>query len=285
MTCRDFERKWNELIDAEAAIVERSTARAAAPDAALSVRSRVLLDHAAECPGCGRKAAQYRTLQSAIRACGPPPAAPAGLADRILSELEAPTASAWPVYAIARRASPRIRVKLSILTAGIAACLVALFVRGRMMPTRPVQVLHPTPALSHGDQSADAKSVPVVYHGLSTALADATAATWDLARSASLPAARISRQVIEAATGPEESSPPVQDSRTNATRVSVSVPSVDSLAPDSAAAAAVLQQVGDRLASGVRPLSTTARHAFGFLLGSTPVKPEVRNNPPSDKGA
>ncbi len=65
----------------------------------------------------------------------------------------------------------------------------------------------------------------------------------------------------------------------------VPVPSLDSLVPDTAAAGAMLQQVGDRLTHGVRPLSDTARHAFGFLLGTTSPKPEAPTNPPAQKGA
>ena len=116
------------------------------------------------------------------------------------------------------------------------------------------------------------------------ALADATAATWDLARSASEPAARISRQVLDAATEPEHDPGPAA-ALPAPIAATVSVPSLDSLAPDSAAAATMLQQVGDRLATGVRPLSDTARHAFGFLLGPALAKPEVPANPPAQKGA
>jgi hypothetical protein len=113
---------------------------------------------------------------------------------------------------------------------------------------------------------------------LNEALASATEASWDLARSASEPAARLSRQLLDAATeaAPEQ---PHQSSG------AVSVPSLGAFAPDSAAAVATIQQVGDRLANGVRPLSSTARHAFGFLLGPAPAKPENRANPPAARGA
>jgi len=119
---------------------------------------------------------------------------------------------------------------------------------------------------------------------LNTALADATDATWDLARLASEPAARIGRQVFDAATSPERTpSPP--GVVVGAMPDSVSVPSLGTLAPDSAAAVATLQQVGDHLASGVRPLSSTARQAFGFLLGPTRPKPEARAHSPGARGA
>jgi hypothetical protein len=63
------------------------------------------------------------------------------------------------------------------------------------------------------------------------------------------------------------------------------VPSLNPLRPDPAAASALLQQVGDDLASGVRPLSSSARRAFGFLLGPALDQPEARTKPPVAKGA
>jgi hypothetical protein len=115
---------------------------------------------------------------------------------------------------------------------------------------------------------------------LNEAVAGATAATWDLARTASEPAARISRQVIDVATEREPN-----HSSGVARAESGSVLSLASLAPDSAAAAATFQQVGDRLAIGVRPLSATARHAFGFLFGAPVVKPEPHTGAAAGKGA
>ncbi len=113
---------------------------------------------------------------------------------------------------------------------------------------------------------------------LNEALASASEATWDLARSASEPAARLSRQFLDAAGD-------LDNPRQSGNSAAVSVPSLDSFTPDSASAVETIQQVGDRLASGVRPLSSSARQAFGFLLGPPPPKPEVRANPPAARGA
>jgi hypothetical protein len=126
---------------------------------------------------------------------------------------------------------------------------------------------------------------------LNRALAEATSATWDLARSASEPAARISRDVLDATKQGEPGSS--QASRdTSATGPSetmeglailtVPVPSLEPLAPD---ASAVLQQVGDRLSTGVEPLSNTARHAFGFLLGPPRDGTGARTNGRTARGA
>jgi hypothetical protein len=119
-----------------------------------------------------------------------------------------------------------------------------------------------------------------------SALLDATEATWDLARSASEPAARIGRQFL-GATLEHEQSPGKVDAMNDREPVirAVSVPSLNSLTPDATAAGILLQQVGDRLATGVRPLSDTARHAFGFLLGPALSKPDVPINPPAQKKA
>src|SRR5262249_49119960 len=113
---------------------------------------------------------------------------------------------------------------------------------------------------------------------LNEALASASEATWDLARSASEPAARLSRQFLDAA-GDLDTPPEPRGSTAG------SLPSLLSFTPDSASAVETIQQVGDRLASGVRPLSSSARQAFGFLLGAPAPKPDVRANPPSARGA
>ena len=110
---------------------------------------------------------------------------------------------------------------------------------------------------------------------LNVALAEATAATWDLARSASEPAARISRQVLDAATGPERN--PAQAASvtgSGSVAATVSVPSLDSLAPDTAAAGAMLQQVGDRLTTGVRPFRIRPATRSGSCSGRHSPSPK-----------
>lgn len=81
---------------------------------------------------------------------------------------------------------------------------------------------------------------------LTLALAQATSATLDLAREASGPATRMGRRVLNETPLPDRAWPgPVPP-------------------PESAA---VLQSVGKRFGAGVRPLSGSARRAFGFLMG------------------
>lgn len=92
-------------------------------------------------------------------------------------------------------------------------------------------------------------AAPPEPRALPDALADATSATWDLALEASAPAARIGREVLGSAVEP------------------VSSESRNWLPATAETASDMLHNVGERVNEGVRPLSGSARHAFGFLLG------------------
>jgi hypothetical protein len=269
MTCRDFERGWNELLDARG----------------MCELERALGDHAADCPACRQVATRYQLLHRALGAwSGARPAAPVGLADRILAAAQ--SSASTRSRAGMRTARPFWRIGLPLATAA-AAVIALVFVRSAIdgprldrRTTAPAALANNPPggAISHSDPGSGHVSADT--RALDTALADATAATWDLARSASEPAARISLHVLDVATEPQSGS--IDDGSSS---FSVSVSSYVPAAPDSAAAAAMLRQMGDSLASSVGPLSNTARHAFGFLLGPPPAKPEVRQIPPAAKGA
>ena len=239
-------------------------------------------------PLAARLAARWRRgirlLRQALGAWGGPPAAPAGLVERILSAAGAQTPPVPRRRARTSRTQRFWRSGLPLAT--VAALVVTAITVGLLIPKLTID------QPSRNDRSPRAPLRPAVKHiggtssvssdarALSEAVAGATAATWDLARSASEPATRISRQVLDAATEPE-----LNRSDPGLGADSIAVPSLASFASDSATAVATLQQVGDRLATSVRPLSTTARHAFGFLLGPVPVKPEVRTKPTAEKGA
>jgi hypothetical protein len=296
MKCREFERACNELIDAGLPITGRGAAAGShadgrgpaahtrEPKRAANDRDRLLLDHAARCPACRAVAARYEILQRALATWGPPPAAPAGLADRILAAAEAHQPSVPPSRG-GRRTERFWRARLPLAT--VAATIVAAVTVGVLMPRLTVarsrlKQRAPRGALTPvrgGAVGSDPASSGVLT--IDEALAGATAATWDLARSASEPAARISRQVLGAATEPQVNRSLARPGDDDL----VLLPSLDSLAPGSNAAVAMLQQVGDRLSTRVSPLSNTARHAFGFLLQPTPAKTDVRTNPPAAKGA
>jgi hypothetical protein len=147
----------------------------------------------------------------------------------------------------------------------------------------PIVARQPDPDLH---SVSDAQSDPDDRRGLHLALAEATSATWDLARSASLPAARISLEVLDATTRAEGHASEHQAGLDPAPpEVSVAVPSLFSKGTDPSGAAAVWQQVGDHLAAGVRPLPSTARQAFGFLLGPARDPAGARAKRPTAKGA
>jgi len=228
--CRDFERAWNERFDVR--------------DAAPAGLERALEAHAAACPSCRALGARYQRLGQAIRTLGPLPAAPAGFADRVL-------AAAGDVES--RPSSWRIVVRLVPLAAAAAVLAAAVLGLRTWMPRR-------VPPRAPGAAVAQVRAINP--EDLTEALADATSATWDLAREASAPAARVGRQVLSAAELPGTHSPLVLPA---------------SVAPS----AEVWQRVGDRVNAGVRPLKGTARHAFGFLLGPSSDDPGPPPHPRS----
>jgi hypothetical protein len=282
-TCRDYERRWNELID-------RDRSGSVPIDPVSTDTERVLLDHAADCAACRQLSMRYQILRRVLHSGIAAQVPPTGFADRILAEIEKPSPSAWGVYGETR--PWRIR-PVAVAMAGTVAMAVGLAfylthinrnLRARL--DQSTNVLHPTPVPDGHDEGPESETIPAGARNLKTAVADATAATWDLARSASEPAARISRQVLNAATEADrEPSLPNIDAGLEPVSTGASVLSLAALAPDTAAAGAMLQQVGDHLATGVRPLSDTARHAFRFLLGPAIAKPDVPANPPAPKGA
>jgi hypothetical protein len=285
MTCREFETAWNDLLDASGARLGRTTASLTHSPSVTAERELALSEHEAECAVCNRRASQYQTLRRALHGWDAAPIPPDGFVERVLAEVSAPTRPAWHAHFAIRRDTPRTRAIVSIVAAAAAACLLLMV---RVRPTherRPSAVLRGT-SNDPSDRESQRSQTPVGdMWDLDLALADATAATWDLARSASEPAARISRQMLDVVTQAERNNArPVDGASSEPVAPVASVPSLDSLAPDTAAAGAMLQQVGDRFATGVRPLSDTARHAFGFLLGAPSAKPEAPAAPPSEKG-
>ena len=268
MNCRDFERIWNELIDASSRSSGDDHARA------LAERETALFQHAATCPACRRSAVGYQTLQRAILAWGKAPKPSRGLTDRILAAVESsPPAS---------RLTPRLsrRAVFNRWPIAAAASIVAVLALGVIISRVNVNLAPDRGRLVESEPlpTSNAGGNPSESPRLNEALASAGEATWDLARSASEPAARLSRQFLDVAGD-------LDSPRESGNSAAVSVPSLDSFAPDSASAVETIQQVGDRLASGVRPLSSSARQAFGFLLGPPPPKPDVRANPPAARGA
>ena len=207
MTCRDFQRKWDELLDADGRTAPMPVGPARVHRENLG--SRPWLDHAAGCPDCRQLAARYHVLRQATRAWRQPPVPSADLADRILAAAEVST-----IIRMAGLRGPRARVgrgrflwrsdRRVAAAAVLAAILLPTISRmiGRTHDVRPanppaIAALEPDHDL-HAVSSSDVP--PVERPALNRALAEATSATWDLARSASEPAARISRDMLDAST-------------------------------------------------------------------------------------
>jgi hypothetical protein len=177
-----------------------------------------------------------------------------------------------------------------LLALGVGAIVSSLVSRDRDQPPKFVTRTVPVELHSIGQPPRDVSSPPT----LDRALADATSATWDLARSASEPAARIGREMLDATA---RTGDPAENRPTDASAamppgtaealvdLSVSVPSLDALGSDAIGASRVIEQVGDQLSAGVQPLSSTARHAFGFLLGSPPARAGARPGGTTSSGA
>jgi hypothetical protein len=267
MNCRDFERNWNELFDASSVLSGDEHVHAADEN-----EIALLREHAAACPICRRSAAGYQILHRAIIAWGSPPDPPVGLTDRIVAAAATP----MPASIASARMTSSTGMRRFLLAAA-AAILAAI--TGTVFWRINLEQAHDRGGVASvglGRSPRDGSDLSDPPR-LNEAVASATEATWDLARSASEPAARLSRQFLDAATEPEAELPEGS--------AGVLVPLLDSFAPDSAGAAATIQQVSDHFASGVRPISSTARQAFGFLLGPTPPKAERRDNPPAARGA
>lgn len=302
MTCKDFQQKWNELLDAESGVVSSRDAMSVSPEGASVIEEAeaILLAHAADCPACRPIAARYQTLRHAIRAWRRPPAPPLDLVHRILSAPDDVTPrTRGAVARPAQRFWHDHRAPLGLVSGLAAAWLVSAGLLWWLVPRvnrahRQGQEAAP-PIVVHDLHSiSDPSRPPGAPPALDRALADATSATWDLARSASEPAARISREVLDvtvqaagvtAAGSVDGSAAPRAESDEELVSLSVALRSLDPLGADSEDGSGVLRLVGDQLSAGVRPLSSTARHAFGFLLGSPPPRDEPRPGGTTSSGA
>jgi hypothetical protein len=301
MTCQDFHRVWNELLDTETAVTGGTSIDALAGGSS-SDREQATREHAASCPACLQGQARYELLRQALRSwsLAPRPAssAPVDLVERILSVVPASFGSLTLPIGQSRPATKRWRIGLppGATIAAVAAVLI-LFAVPITWERKRLDVGKASRGAMNQRSSISRPSSSLSGHqrgrpGLSASLAGATAATWDLAVTASEPAARLGRGVLGAATqtqiehsnrfptGPPSAGP--------AESIAAGLPSIPSLfqgLPDPAPGSALLQEVGDSLSATVRPLSSTARQAFGFLRAPLLEKNDNRISPPASKGA
>ena len=261
MNCRDFDRIWNQSLDADRP--------GASPGPAWPSLERDLREHAESCPSCRVRHHRFETLRQALDAwTGRPQLRPApspGSADRIIAALVRPEPARG-----GRRRIVRPRVAAFALASAAAAGLAVVGPR----------LLEPKPTTDAPASSA-APASPSLKRGLlGAAVGDATAASWELALLASEPAARLGKEMIDASFDADADAdadlfPPAD----TPTATDVPVLDADSFSPD------LINQMGGLLAEGVRPLSTSARRAFGFLRAPNTEKPQRPVRPSAGKGA
>ena len=305
MTCRDFQIKWDELLDADPcglldAVDCIPSPRSLGLGATVSghLAEETLQQHEKACASCRQFASRYRLLRRATRSWRQIPLPSPDLTDRMLTELEVcsksdpridpsphnrPWIASFPIRSIA--ASVLFAVLIFPYLKG------ALSRIGRRVSQPSIAKLAPGLHPSVSSQSEEPVGERI---GLNRALAEATTATWDLARFTSEPAARISREVLDATAqvDPAQNGSPPEPRLTTEDHTqmigigfNVTVPSLPPFSPEAFDPSAALLQVGDRVAAGVRPLSESARYAFGFLIGPSPNQAVPRTNSPSSKGA
>lgn len=216
-----------------------------------------LAAHTAGCRSCRERTEGYELLAEAL-ACwpeGPGIAVPPGEPARLMAAWEMQRRTTSPRAAVARprRWSMRWAVAASLLVLAGAGARMAWSLRPTAMPVARTQ--HPVVVRPSGPRP------------LSETLVEATTATLDLARITSASAARVGRVFLAS------SASPVRD--------------VGSTLPETAMddAGTALQSVGNDVQEGLRPLSGTARQAFGFLLSPLQRTPDDRDKKAQGRGA
>lgn len=221
VTCDDFEPLVNAQLDARGL---------AAPEL-----DEALTAHAAICSRCRALDHRYRALRRALDARRPAPPPPDSLVARILDAHEAESIRLARV-ASRSTATRRWAAAAAVLALAVGASLLRPWA-GRVRTPEPQIALEPRPM--------ELRPMPTPSP-LSEALAEATAATLELALETSGPAARVGRGVLASAA---------------VSRAQFTAPATADGAP-----ADRLQSLEDGGTEGVRPLSGSARNAFRFLL-------------------
>ena len=177
MNCREFEKLWDDLLDARWE--------------PLAHHERTLEAHASGCPRCRALSSRYQLLGQAVSSLRPPtPSAES------IERLYALTVPAKPPRIAIKFSNGRHRLRGSLAA---AAAFALAWLGGGWWPTHE-PALRPAP---------NTGSASVSRRALGLVLANATEATLDLAREASAPASRIGREVLD--LGQSSDSSPVPD--------------------------------------------------------------------------
>jgi hypothetical protein len=176
MNCREFEERWNEILDARSV--------------GLPEIERDLEAHAARCESCQAISARFQVLRQAVAAWGP-----------------APTLSADALLRIRRATvAPRPRRSLGLWARIAIPLAAAAAILGTVGVWNSRRAEHDTP-ISESPITSLSTTRPI-----ESALERATTATIDLAREASAPAARIGRDVLT----PKEPAPATEAAASDA---------------------------------------------------------------------
>lgn len=187
-------------------------------------------DHVAQCPRCQATTRRFKTLQTAL-AQHPWDAGP-------VPDMTDSVVDAWQAspHGPVGYQGPRVLryIPVGLLTAAAALWLTIVGPWARHAPIVP-------------HQDVEAPRAAAIPRPLADSLSDVTTATLRLAFDTSKPAARVGQHLLASAAGVRTPEPPGH------------VPSPERLVWD----------LGDRVVSGVKPISESARKAFGRLLPGT----------------
>lgn len=214
--CHEFEARWNALLDQRGGGGEFPELEAD------------LARHAASCSECRLKEIGYQKLRLALQALGPLTGPPPESTERILA-----------AHGARLRLGPGRPTRWSLAAAAALLLVCGFWASG---------IGHRRSA----DPAAPNLAARPPARPLAESLADATAATLDLARVTSEPATRLGLQVLQSADFPEPSW----------RLLSVRTPSAAVTPPPD-------DPDDDAPQTEIAPLTGSTRNAFQFLLGPT----------------
>jgi Putative zinc-finger len=203
--------------------------------------------HLAACPACRALAEAARRLRSGLLAA-PPPVPPAGLADRIVAGVIADRR---------KRQRSRRRLAFAGLALAVAACLaIALLLPEWGRHDDGSAAVQPTGKEMVANQPAP--EPPAAPPSLNENMAEATSAVASLARRTADQTVTSGQMFVPA--------------------MPLEVPPQEVLGPPLEPPADSLREAGQGVATGLAPVTDTARRAFDlFLRDIPPVAPEAKS--------
>jgi hypothetical protein len=198
MNCQEFDEIWNRLLDDETLAGYKRFAGLEVPPHELVELEGVAIQHARKCQRCCQAQAWNRKLREALRAWAVGDRKTLAHSPRLEGCSLAEPSLGSP--RLPRRWKARLSAGAALVAAAILIAVVLTSAPDRLWHTDR-EGNHPGRGTSL-DLAADSRSTARQADAklLSEAVSDATAATWNLARSTSQPAAWLGRDVFKAAT-------------------------------------------------------------------------------------